>query len=175
MLERKYHGRDWPVRYVEPTPDGLAEAVLARLNGSSALWHQSGLLHDVIVVSDDWDHAEHREEMPLAYVHDSRLGQHRHYYTVALERGRIHGDPFSVVRHPTPEQADQSDFLHPVIRRWRGTELLAEQHLRAELSGEWKKPDLHEAPLRAFFRDQLLASGGAEDDTAEYLSLRLAG
>jgi thioredoxin reductase len=169
MLERKYHGRNWPVRQVEPTPDGLAEAVLARLNGSSALWQQPGFLHDVIAVSDDWDLASYYEEMPMAYVQASPLGQHRHYYTVALELGKAAGDPFSVVRHPTPEQAGA--LLHPVIRRWRGRELLGEQHLVEELYGEWRKPEVHDAALRGFFRDQLLSSRPAEEVTAEDLLL----
>lgn len=174
MLERKYHGRNWPARWIEPTPDDLAEAVLARLNSSSALWQQSGFLHDVIVVSDDWDHAEHYEEMPLAYVQDHLLARHRTYYTVSLELGKAAGAVVSIVRRPTPETAEESALLHPVVRRWRGSQLIAEQRLPEELHGEWKKPEVHDAPLRAFFRDQLLA-GDEEEKTAEHLLLRMAG
>jgi hypothetical protein len=150
MLEKKHHRRDWPARGIEPTPEGLVEAALARLNRTSALWQQPGFLHDVIVVGEDWDRAVYYEEMPLAYVHASTLGDSRHYYTIALELRKVEGD-----------------LLHPVIRRWCGRHLVSEQHLLEDLSGEWRKPDLHVAPLRFFFMEQLLETaetGGLEID-----------
>ena len=128
------------IRDVEPTPEGLVEAVLARINSNSALWHQPGYLHDVLVVHEGWSGATYCEEMPLACVQDGELGENDHYYTVSLEFG----------------QAEESGFLHPVIRRWSGRRLVSEKHLQEALSGEWKKPDAHIAPLRYFFLEQLL-------------------
>jgi hypothetical protein len=148
MLEKKHHHRQWPAREIEPTPEGLVEAALERINRTSALWQQTGFLHDVIVVDEGWDRAVYYEEMPLAYVHAGAIGDSRHYYTVTLELGKVDGDP-----------------LHPVIRRWCGRHLVSEQHLLEDLSGEWKKPDAHVAPLRFFFMEQLLETaemGGPE-------------
>jgi thioredoxin reductase len=158
MLERKYHQHDWPARRLEPTPEGLVEATLARVNRSSALWQQFGFLHDVIVVDENWDHAVYYEEMPLAYVHHGEIAERSHYYTIALEFGKVEGDPFSIVRHPETDKADRSVFLHPVIRRWCGRRLVSELHLLEDLYGEWKKPEAHVAPLRYFFMGQLLES-----------------
>lgn len=143
MLEKKHHRKGWLAsRDVEPTPEGLVEAVLARLNKSSALWHQHGYLHDVLVVHEGWSGATYYEEMPLAYVQDAELGENDHYYTVSLEFG----------------MAEESRFLHPVIRRWCGRRLLSEKHLPEDLFSEWKKPEAHIAPLRYFFLEQLLES-----------------
>jgi thioredoxin reductase len=169
MLQSKHHRREWPARDVEPTPEGLVEATLARLNRSSAAWHQSGFLHDVIVVDEGWDHAALYEEMPLAYIHQSALGANPHYYTITLEAGRIDGDPFAVVRNPEPARADESVFLHPVIRRWSGLQLISERHLLEDRSGEWRKPETHVAPLRYFFMQQLLECAEMESEPRRML------
>ena len=159
MLEKKHHHKEWLAsRDIEPTPDGLADAVLARINRSSALWQQYGHLHDVVVVNQDWGRATYYEEMPLAYVQDSELGKNDHYYTISLEFGKVDNDPFAIVRNPEPGKAEESVFLHPVIRRWSGRRLVSEKHLLEDLFGEWKKPEAHVAPLRYFFMEQLLES-----------------
>jgi thioredoxin reductase len=158
MLERKHHGRPWPVREVGATPQGLVDAVLARANRSSALWQQFGFLCDLIVVSDGEERALYYEEMPLAYIHDTELGAHEHYYTVTLEFGKILGDPFDLPRQPDPGRAHESTFLHPVVRRWNGRRLVAEHHVLEDLRGEWKKFEPHVMPLNDFFTRQLAPS-----------------
>jgi thioredoxin reductase len=146
MLEKKHHDRDWAAsREVEPTPDDLVEAALERINCASALWQQAGFLHDVIVIDGSWDQARYYEEMPLAYVHESEIGEQGHYYTITLELGEVEGG-----------RADESVSLHPVIRRWSGRHLVSERRLLEDLHGEWKKPEAHVAPLRYFFMEQLL-------------------
>lgn len=158
MLEAKYHGNDWPAREIEATPEGLLEATVERINRSSALWQQFGFLHDVIVVDEDWNRAVYYEEMPLSYVHESEIGEQSHYYTVTLEFGKVEGDPFSIVRTAEPSKAEESVFLHPVIRRWCGRQLVSELHLLEDLFGEWRKPEAHIAPLRYFYMEQVLES-----------------
>jgi cation diffusion facilitator CzcD-associated flavoprotein CzcO len=138
LLEVKHHRRGWPARAVEPTPEGLVEATLDRVNYAPALWQQPGLLHDAIVVDEDWNGARYFEEMPLAYVHQSGIGRSGHYYTIALEPG------------------ETSAALHPVVRRWSGGQLISERHLPEDPRGEWKKPEAHVAPLRYFYMQQLL-------------------
>lgn len=158
MLEKKHHQRSWPARRVEPTPEGLVEAALARLNRSSALWHQAGFLHDVIVVGEGWENAVHCEEMPLAYIQESEIGGESHYYTLALEPGKVEGDPSRIARDPQTGMAERGVSLHPAIRRWCGCQRIAELHLPEDLLGEWRKPEAHVALLRDFFMRQLLES-----------------
>ena len=158
MLEKKHHRRGWPSREIEATPEGLLEATLDRINRSSALWQQFGFMHDVIVVDEDWNRAVYHEEMPLAYIQDGEIAENSHYYTITLQFGKVEGDPFSIARHPEPSKADESVFLHPVIRRWSGRQLVSELHLLEDLFGEWKKPEAHVAPLRYFYMEELLES-----------------
>jgi thioredoxin reductase len=161
MLEKKHHRRPWPSRELEPTPEGLVEATLARVNRACALWRQPGfhhdvIDHDVIVVDEGWDGARYYEEMPLAYIQQSEIGEHSHYYTITLEFGE--GDAFA--------------FLHPVIRRWSGRQLVSEKHLQEDLFGAWKAED-HVAPLRYFFMQQLLESVDLEHAVAPQRMLRV--
>lgn len=155
MLEKKHYGIDLPAREVEPTAEGLMWATLERLNRSSALWQQYGVLHDVLVVPEEGP-ARYYEELPLEYVHETSLSANDHYYTITLEFGKIEGDPFAINRAPMVDKADQSIFLHPVIRRWNGPLLVCEHHLLEDLEGEWKKLDAHLLPLRGFYEAQLL-------------------
>jgi hypothetical protein len=177
MLDKKHGGQDWPAREIEPTPEGLLEATFDRLNRSSALWQQFGYLHDVIVVDEGWDHAAYYEEMTLAYIQQSEIAESSHYYTITLEFGKAEGDPFSAMRPTEPAKAEESVFLHPVIRRWCGRQLVSELHLLEDLFGEWKKPELHEAPLRYFYMEQILESvdvAHVEMEAAERPVLRSA-
>jgi cation diffusion facilitator CzcD-associated flavoprotein CzcO len=163
ILEAKYHRRAWPAREIEPTPEGLVEATLARLSRASAPWQQPGFLHDVIVVEEGWSGASYREEMPLAYLHRSALGESGHYYTVTLERGPAGADPFETADTPEPAWMEESAALHPVIRRWSGGQLISEKHLPEDPYAEWKKPEAHVAPLRYFFMQQLLEIAESAD------------
>ena len=155
LLEARYHGRPLPHRAIAPTAEGLRDAVLERVNRSSALWQQFGFLGDVIVVSDDGERADYYDELPVDYVHDGALGRNAHYYMVTLEFGHITGDPFAIERDPDPAQASRSTFLHPVVRRYRGVELLGEVHLIEHLYADWSDPVLHLDPLSAFFEASL--------------------
>jgi thioredoxin reductase len=170
MLEAKHHRRAWTFREIEPTPEGLVEATLERINRASSMWRQPGFLHDVIVVDEDWNGARYYEEMPLAYIHRSALGGSSHYYTVTLEFGKVDGDSLGIVRSPAPDKAEESVFLHPVIRRWSGHQLVSEKHLPEDLFGEWTSPESHVAPLRYFFMEQLLESVDLE--AAHYDAMR---
>ena len=98
----------------------------------------------------------HYEEIPVDYVHDGELGRHDHYYLVTLEYGRHHDaapDPFNVTRieRNDHQRAAESNFLHPVVRRFAGARVLAEHHVIEDLQAEWRE-DVHVRPLLEFFR-----------------------
>ncbi|HEX3130744.1 MAG TPA: NAD(P)-binding domain-containing protein [Thermoanaerobaculia bacterium] len=155
MLEKRYHRKPWPARAVTPTVDGVLDAMISRINRTSALWQQYGFLHDLIVMPENGGPALHLEEMPLSYIQESELSASSHYYTITMEFGSIEGDPFAAVRKPAPGAAYASTFLHPVVRRWNGPLLVAEHHMLEDLHGEWTREDLHLSPLREFLREQM--------------------
>jgi thioredoxin reductase len=165
IFEQKYHDRPWPTQPLPVTPEGLTRAVIERINRTSALWQQYGFLADLIVVSAPAGDAVHYEEMPIDYVHDGDLGRHAHYYLVTLEYGPDHDavDPFNVSRieRHDHQRAAQSNFLHPVVRRFAGSALVAEHHVIEDLQAEWRET-VHVQPLLEFFRRDLAVDRSAE-------------
>jgi thioredoxin reductase len=158
MLESKYHEQPWPRASAPLSPEALTHLVIQRINRTSALWQQFGFLCDVLVVNAERRQAEYFEEMPVAFVSESAYGQHDHYYQVTLEYGPEHDDrdPFNVTRveRSDTDNARDSHFLHPVVRRYSHGTLLEEHHVIEDLAAEWRE-DVHVTPLLAFFRNQL--------------------
>jgi thioredoxin reductase len=173
IFEQRYHGRPWPGRTMAATPEDLTAAVIDRVNRTSALWQQFGFLCDVLTV--DGRTATHHEELPVDYVHDGEFGGHDHYYLVTLEYGPHHvaPDPFNVTRIERHDhgRANDSNFLHPVVRRFAGGDLGAEHHVIEDLQAEWRE-DVHVKPLLEFFRRDLAhgrapAPSGPGDSAAQ--------
>lgn len=159
ILERKYHGVEWPAAEHAATPEAVADAILARVNRSSALWQQFAVMGDVVVVNGGT--ARYHEELPVGYVHDTNFGRGRDTFVVTLEYGPDHDkvDPFDITvkrtRQNDPAAAFDAAYLHPVIRHWRGGEQLGEHHVAENLENEWDEPAAHVAPLVAFLAAQL--------------------
>jgi thioredoxin reductase len=159
ILEYKYYNQELPYQLIPPTPCDLTEAILKRVNQSSALWQQTGFLCDLIVISDEDKQARYYQELPTDYVHDSELNQHTHYYTVTLEFGYDADkmpDPFAIERihRDNADNASHSAFIHPIIRHFHGDKLICEHHVIEDLAAEWKE-DVHIKPLLEFLRNQL--------------------
>jgi thioredoxin reductase len=157
MLEVQYEDRPWPVRRYPSEPDALGQAILDRINRSSGLWQQFGYLCDLVVIDAQAREAVHYEEIPVDYVPELTGRDRCDYYTVTLEYGDDHGtDPFATVRIHKDDftRADQSAFLHPVIRRFRDGRLAETHHVIEDLMAEWRE-EVHVAPLHAFLREQM--------------------
>ena len=97
MLERKYHDVQWPHRELPQDPRQLMEAVIARVNRTSALWQQFGVLGDVITVQPGGG-ARYYEELSVDYLHRSDLAAADCYFAITLEYGPDHDkvDPFDI-------------------------------------------------------------------------------
>lgn len=143
-LESRYHGVPWPARELKAEPQALADAVIERVNRSSALWQQFGLMSDVITF-DGQGGASYREEVPVGM----EQGDH---VAITLEYGPDHDqvDPFDVavgrIRQNDAARAAEGHYLHPVVRT--PTEV---HHITENLENEWTSPEVHVEPLRAFF------------------------
>lgn len=160
ILDERHHDRTWPHQSLEATPSALADAVVARVNRSSALWQQFAVIGDLIVTAPG-EPAHYHEEVPVAYAHESQLTQNSDYFTVTLEYGPDHDkvDPFDItVRRTAQNSVDDAfdaAYLHPVIRHFRGGELLGTHHMAENLENEWNHPEVHQAPLAEFFAREL--------------------
>jgi thioredoxin reductase len=155
LLRERYDGVPLAFDEVPVSPDGLTTLILDRVNWSSALWTQFEYLCDALVVDPATGTARHYQDLPEDHAVD-RFGDQPHWYTVALRWGRDeYPDVFNIVRHPEPSRAGESAFIHPVIRRYRGRDLVSERHLLEDLLAEWRRQDRHVEPLRAFLAADL--------------------
>jgi hypothetical protein len=82
------------------------------------------------------------------------------YLTLTLEFGqRKFDNPFNVERigRENVKRAEDSNFLHPIVRHYQDGKLLAEHHVIEDLAAEWREPE-HVEPLLAFLDQRLHAS-----------------
>jgi thioredoxin reductase len=158
ILRERYEGIPLPCDTAPADPERLTGLVLDRVNWSSALWTQFEYFCDVLLIDDRGGRVTHYRDLPEDFVL-SRFSGVPHYYTVTLRWGRVeYPDVFAIDRHPEPGRAEESAFIHPVIRRYHGQELISEQHLLEDLLAEWRRPDRHVEPLRAYFARSLASS-----------------
>ena len=162
MLAERYHGTPWPRRMIRCDPRALTEAVIERVNRTSALWQLFGHMADVLICQDG--QAAYLEEAPVDFVHESRWGRSDHYFLITLEYGPNHArvDPFDVsvvrVAQNDADHASDAHYLHPVIRHYSRGTLLAEHHVAENLENEWSGP-AHVGPLERFFAARLAGTG----------------
>jgi thioredoxin reductase len=172
ILEYKYHHQELSCQILTSTPEDLTKAIFERVNASSGLWQQTGFLCDLIIISDEDKVARYYQELPKDYIHDSEFGRYGHYYTVSLEFGydvENMPDPFAITRvHKDDIQnAAQSAFIHPIIRRFCGNQLIAEHHVLEDLASEWVE-DVHILPVLEFFNVQLSKARYLESNLPNY-------
>jgi thioredoxin reductase len=181
ILEQRYHDRPWPRRDLPATPQAVADALLARVNRTSALWQLFGFLADAVVFGPGSGPAERRapqapgeagylEEVPLDHLHqavaDGVFGPVDRYLAVTLEYGADHDkvNPFdiSVGRVSQQDTAGlDGRYLHPVVRLFQDGKTVAEHHITENLENEWDSADVHRAPLVRFLAEHLAAEDAA--------------
>ncbi|WP_394825975.1 NAD(P)-binding domain-containing protein [Pendulispora albinea] len=162
ILEQRYFGAAWPALELAADPAALADAVLGRVNRSSALWQQFTFMGDLITV-DESARARYREELPVDYVRDE-FGREASAFVVTLEYGPDHDkvDPFDIdvvrVAQDDSERAFDARYLHPVVRHYRHGKLAATHHVAENLENDWTAEAAHRRPLRTFFEKCLHAA-----------------
>jgi thioredoxin reductase len=154
VLGERYHNTPWPSVELPAKPDALTDAVITRINRTSALYQQFGFLGDVLTV--DGDTARHLEEVPVDRVLADPPDD---AFVVTLDYGPDHDkiDPFDFVARAAQDKANdhgEGHYLHPIVRHYRRGELVATHHVTENLENEWDK-EVHVGPLTAFFSREL--------------------
>jgi thioredoxin reductase len=163
ILGARHHGTPWPAAPLEPTPEAITDAIIARINRTSALWQQFAVLADVVTI--DGEAAHYLEEVPVAYLRDDGLGAGRFAFVTTLEYGPNHdqADPFDVtvprIAENDPAAAHDASYLHPVVRVYRDGQVVAEHHLAENLENHWNLPAVHQQPLVHFIKGILADAG----------------
>ncbi|MFD2490337.1 NAD(P)-binding domain-containing protein [Amycolatopsis jiangsuensis] len=158
VLDEHHHDTEWPSTDVPAKTSGLVDAVIARINRTSALYQQFGFLGDVLTV--DAGQARYYEEMPVDRFEESSLRQRENAFVITLDYGPDHDkvDPFDfTVKRASQDVANDSGeghYLHPIVKHYRNGELAATHHVTENLENEWNR-DVHIGALTAFFEQQL--------------------
>ncbi|MFI7351917.1 NAD(P)-binding domain-containing protein [Streptomyces sp. NPDC049936] len=157
-LRQRHHGESWPATDLGKDPERAVDAVITRVNRSSALWQQFAVLGDVLLFSPD-GRARYVEEVPVRHVPDAvrggDFGEVAAHAVITLEYGEDHDrvDPFDVTAGRNSQQDTHGldgRYLHPVVRWYRGGEFAAEHHITENLENEWDSEEIHRSPLHAF-------------------------
>jgi hypothetical protein len=160
IFEKKYYGRDLPSHTLNLSSQDFVDTIIQRINLSSALWQQTGFIGDAIAIDSDNCNARYYPEITVDYVHNSEISQCDRYYTITLDFGldvfNASPDPFAIdrVHKDNINAAEQSAFIHPIIRCFSKGELVAEHHIIEDIAGEWLE-EVHIQPLLEFFKQQL--------------------
>ena len=154
ILGERYHETPWPYAEIAAKPDAVTDAVIARINRTSALYQQFGFLCDVVTV--DGDIARYYEEVPVARLLEDPPES---AFVVTLDYGPDHDkvDPFDFVRRASQDKANdhgEGHYLHPIVRHYRRGELQATHHITENLENEWDR-EVHTGPLNAFLAQEL--------------------
>ncbi|MEW2516660.1 NAD(P)-binding domain-containing protein [Actinacidiphila alni] len=179
ILEQRYHDRPWPRRALTATPADptdlpadlpttIADAVIARVNVTSALWQLFGFLGDAVIATRGPGGVSvgYHDEVPVDHLHqavaDGVFGDVERYLTVTLEYGADHDkvNPFDVsVGRVSQQDTGGLDgrYLHPVVRLFEDGKPVAEHHVTENLENEWDSEDVHRAPLVRFLTDHPVA------------------
>lgn len=168
MLEEELHGVPLPSDEIELTPAAVAEKLIQRANGCSALWQQVGFLCDVLVLPRSgagpgrWYYDLNRR-----YVLEEMCGADPEceYYIAMLTYGpcaRSKGYPGTAFDHPHvhPHASDRAHGdltteIHPVLRRFRGRELQVEYHVKSDVLTDWNS-EFYRTPLQEFLEWDLM-------------------
>lgn len=161
LLEEKHEGVALPSNTIAKTADGLAEALMKRVNQNSSLWQQFGFLCDTIVLDDFNGNTNYYETLPMPYVLNDSQWQDKHLFTLTMEYGHIDPaeDIFALDRFRRDEimDSENSKFLHPIVRHFHMGKLVSKHHLIEVLEANWTDHDIHYVPLKLYLDNELAA------------------
>lgn len=156
ILHKEEYDVNWPTELVMLTPESITKEIITNVNRTSALWQQFGFIGDVIVVEGDNDKAEYIHNVPVDYAIDTYCKDKAHYFVVTLEYGheifKKSPDIFNVTRvHRNDiENADQSAFLHPIVREYKNGKVVNVHHIIEDFENKWDEEEVHIKPLEEF-------------------------
>lgn len=141
MLAHRFWRRTLPTLPVQASTDAMADVILDRVSTSSGLFSMFGFQADVMVVkqginASDGMSVEYYQDLIVPYIMEKFVTEPSvHVFVVTLEWGKFKdvADTFSIQRFPTAAAAAQSKFIHPVIRYFHGSQLVATHHVLEDL------------------------------------------
>ena len=152
LLLLEHQGSPLARRAVASDHGSITHALLDRANRCSALWQQFGVLGDALLVDPDGvEGGWYYEELPVAWLCAHLLPEAALAYVLTLEFGGSAANPFAAprVHRNRGDRGAESNFLHPVVRRYQRGDLVGVHHVLEDLDADWWRPE-HQAPLAAW-------------------------
>lgn len=161
ILAGKINGKEWNNVKVEPTVEAITSHVIKSVNRTSSLWQQFGFIGDALVIDHNNKEARYYSNIPVDFAKDTYFMKEEEYFLITLEYGHEifekSPDPFKIerVHRNDVANADQSAFLHPIVRQYRGGELVSTHHIIEDFENLWSEEEVHVQPLFKYFQQQL--------------------
>ena len=153
ILAYKNHDASLLSSEIEWNVDVIGEEIIDRINSNSSLWNQYGYLGDLILIKDD--KLLYYNSLPIDYIKEKFVKDTDDYFILTMEFGKKieTGEHTSVnrVHRNDYENAQNSAFIHPIVRYYKGDELMEEFHIIEDLEAVWKE-SIHIDPLKKFIK-----------------------
>jgi thioredoxin reductase len=164
LFAERHHGEPIPCEPIPRTPRALAARLIERAVNASSIFQLPAFLADTYLLDGAGELLLSRD-LPVEYVLELSPWRDRALLVMTLEYGHLPpgADPFNVLRDPA--DGTTSQFIHPVIRLYRGGELIDSYHVPEDLENEWDK-EVYIAPLREALGRMLQAHGSWLSATA---------
>lgn len=147
-----------PHKNISADADTICDSIFRRIRTGSSFWQQPGYLGDVVLFhKKENENARYYTGIPVDYVHDhlSKIASAYYIMTFEFGMGLDMGDHESTKRIGVTDyqQAENSKFIHPIIRFFEHGELVSTHHVIEDFELQWLK-EHHVEPLRAYLRTQ---------------------
>lgn len=162
ILMHKNQGLHFASHKVELNAKNITDIIIERMNVSSALWQQFGFFGDLVVLDVNKNESRYYDALPVDFIHQT-MEQDDDYLVVTLEYGKSDKDPFDDslkrINRFAVDKADESVFLHPVIRRYNKGQFIDEIQLIEDFKSEFNRPLEHIKPLQDYLSSTLTEKG----------------
>ncbi|MGV9559608.1 NAD(P)-binding domain-containing protein [Streptomyces sp. NPDC003522] len=148
LFAERYHDTPLvPDVRMPASPEQLSDHIVQRAVNASSLFQLPAFMTDLHVFRPGDEEVSVYHDIPRDYALDAPAWRDCHKLTMDLEYGKLPpgADPFAVERDPL--DGTTSQFVHPVCRLYRGSELVDTYHVPEDLENEWDKP-MYTGPLR---------------------------
>lgn len=149
----------------------ITDQIIAKINLSSALWQQFSFMGDVLIVDHKNNETRYCDALPCDYINEVLCIDEEEYYIITLEYGTGHFDPFAEeaerINRFDAEHAEESDFLHPVLRKYNKGTQQEVIHLIENFHSEFDKPEHFEA-LKNFLDKEVLNGNAVKNNLVNH-------
>jgi thioredoxin reductase len=159
ILNYKNYNIDFDGEIISQDSDVISDTIIRKINLTSTLWQQFGFFGDVVVVNRDNGTAKYIDGLPVDFINTVLCKNEACYFIITLEYGHSTTESnFSPnvkrINKNDYERADESLFLHPVIRKYSNGKVVSEQHLIEDFRSIFDRQE-HIIPLKRYLNKEL--------------------